>query len=502
MGQDKSSNQGALEQEILPKMPAVLASPKETIKQMAEAKKPMPRKNAATVSASATASVPTSDTASASAISSANVRASATASVSATAQESESSGPNQGIDSANQDKDGPNRGQDDANPGQDSAHHGQNEAMVVKLDSTPEQATIYVAPSCLGKMRCSFLLGVLGIAAGIYTFSLVGNTLLDFFGFYWNTTSSLPKGLYKAHYRTDIDKGFFSIKIPKHDALAEYRMIAPDVSEALAQDTQAGWAPAVPPGLAQVASAAPAASAGLASAAPAGLAKASLESAVQASLAPDIQASPVPDIQASLAPAALARDVNLEDTPTQVIAWGMTWQVGDIVLSCLPENLATLAHHRKYVGAGKCPDGIAPVGKYIAALGGDAVLWTAQGIWVNGKLLEKSVPLPQDAMGNNMNLLEQMAPMLQRVNSKTVLKDYVQAPANRAYAAENPLVMSVSWDKSNGLDAYYHVLAPHEVLLLNPRSDSFDGRYYGPIKLNQVIANLQQVWIFPDSPEN
>lgn len=83
---------------------------------------------------------------------------------------------------------------------------------------------------------------------------------------------------------------------------------------------------------------------------------------------------------------------------------------GELVLVCLPETLARFALARGYLARGAgCGDGIEPVGKRIGALAGDMVSLAPDYVAVNGKRLPNSAgrrrdsrgrPVPHVALGN------------------------------------------------------------------------------------------------------
>ena len=68
-----------------------------------------------------------------------------------------------------------------------------------------------------------------------------------------------------------------------------------------------------------------------------------------------------------------------------------TLERGAIVLYCLPPTVADFAHHRGYVPrGGHCPGGLTPIGKIVAALPGDTVVLTRDGVKVNSALQSHS----------------------------------------------------------------------------------------------------------------
>ena len=45
-----------------------------------------------------------------------------------------------------------------------------------------------------------------------FVISAAGNVLMAAWGLYFNTSDSLPYGLYRAHYRSDVQVGFFALE--------------------------------------------------------------------------------------------------------------------------------------------------------------------------------------------------------------------------------------------------------------------------------------------------
>src|SRR2546428_5082942 len=73
---------------------------------------------------------------------------------------------------------------------------------------------------------------------------------------------------------------------------------------------------------------------------------------------------------------------------------------GALVLACLPAKVAAFAYSRGYVPRGEeCPNGVAPIGKPVAAIAGDTVAVTAAGLFVNGVPVPNSRALATDRKG-------------------------------------------------------------------------------------------------------
>ena len=121
---------------------------------------------------------------------------------------------------------------------------------------------------------------------------------------------------------------------------------------------------------------------------------------------------------------------------------------GAWVSVCLPSEIARFGVERSYLGAGSCLNGIEPVLKVVAAVAGDVVSVTVDGVTVNGELLQHSRALDRDRGG----------------------RDLV------AYSA--------------GVRA----LAPDELWLHSPFEErSWDSRYFGPVPatcVTDVVAPL------------
>jgi conjugative transfer signal peptidase TraF len=75
---------------------------------------------------------------------------------------------------------------------------------------------------------------------------------------------------------------------------------------------------------------------------------------------------------------------------------------GATVLVCLPASVATVARERGYLWRGACTGGVAPLGKIVAAVGGDTVEATASGVRVNGVMLMGSRPVAVDTRGRRL----------------------------------------------------------------------------------------------------
>jgi conjugative transfer signal peptidase TraF len=156
--------------------------------------------------------------------------------------------------------------------------------------------------------------------------------------------------------------------------------------------------------------------------------------------------------------AAAASSVGLRFNLTSSLPIGLyrvtkdspTLKRGAIVLYCLPPPVARFAHNRGYVPrGGQCPSGLTPIGKMVAALPGDTVVVTTDGITVNGALQSHSRALATDLNGRELPQL-----------------------VGRSY-----------------------VIGRDCIWLLAPSERSFDSRYLGPLVARNVLARVQPVWI-------
>lgn len=121
--------------------------------------------------------------------------------------------------------------------------------------------------------------------------------------------------------------------------------------------------------------------------------------------------------------------------------------VGSLVAACLPERHATSGRRRGYLHRGHCPGDAAPVVKRVGAVGGDTVLVSPAGVFVEGR--------------------------------------YLQAAAPAADSRGRPLV---PWP------AGACRLARGELWLYSPRADSWDSRFYGPVHRSAVLGTVRPVW--------
>jgi conjugative transfer signal peptidase TraF len=136
---------------------------------------------------------------------------------------------------------------------------------------------------------------------------------------------------------------------------------------------------------------------------------------------------------------AIGLRVNGTDSEPVGIYWAISKAPakGDLVFALPPASpMFKLAKERGYLAAGPSPAGTRGLIKQVAALSGDLVTISAEGVCVNGVLPKNSAPRPADDAGRPMRAYE--------------LSDYT--------------------------------LRSEEVLLMSDYNPaSFDGRYFGPL---------------------
>ena len=155
---------------------------------------------------------------------------------------------------------------------------------------------------------------------------------------------------------------------------------------------------------------------------------------------------------------ALAQAAGLLINPTASLPRGL-WRVvenagairaGDVAAFCPPLTAPILlAKERGYLAGGACPGDLEPMMKPIAALPGDRVAASVQGVRVNGRLLPRSAPLADDGDGRPLPILAM---------------------------TEAAVPPGMAW-----------VVSSH-----NPRS--YDSRYFGPVPLDRIKTTLRPLW--------
>ena len=172
---------------------------------------------------------------------------------------------------------------------------------------------------------------------------------------------------------------------------------------------------------------------------------------------------------AVLLPALLAGIAQLSAFPVRIamgdsLPKGFYWKTqpslarGSIVLACLPVDVATLGRARGYLGSGNCPGGARPVGKPVGAVSGDLISLGNGEIRVNGAWISAHDPSDVDQH-------------------------------------DRPL--------SPIADGVYKVADGEVWLISNHHPRSWDSRYFGPVSVDQVLGELQPIFVIApyDSPE-
>ena len=121
-----------------------------------------------------------------------------------------------------------------------------------------------------------------------------------------------------------------------------------------------------------------------------------------------------------------------------------------LVEFCPAEPFAAESIARGYRTHGTaCPDGAVPVLKPVVAVAGDRVVLAADGIRVNGRLLQQTAPLYLDAVGRGLR----------------------PWPFGSYLVEQGSVWVASTFNRG-----------------------SYDSRYMGPIRVNQIRARLRPLW--------
>lgn len=120
------------------------------------------------------------------------------------------------------------------------------------------------------------------------------------------------------------------------------------------------------------------------------------------------------------------------------------------VLFCPPNTKAfQIAHERGYIPEGYCQNGYMPLMKKVVGIPLDSYEFTTQGLILNGKLQINTVPLEKD-----------------------------------------------SWNQKLPVFREKGILKKDEYILMGTESrNSFDARYYGLIKKENIKGTLKPIWV-------
>ena len=76
---------------------------------------------------------------------------------------------------------------------------------------------------------------------------------------------------------------------------------------------------------------------------------------------------------------------------------------GEIVLICLPEEIAGVGRQRRYLPLGDCPEGVSPIVKQIVAIAGDEIELQEEFLAVNGIVVDRTPLRSFDSLGRPMD---------------------------------------------------------------------------------------------------
>jgi conjugative transfer signal peptidase TraF len=125
-------------------------------------------------------------------------------------------------------------------------------------------------------------------------------------------------------------------------------------------------------------------------------------------------------------------------------------QRGQIVSICPPDTaIFQMARSRNYLACGSCPGNYVSLLKPVAAIAGDLVAVSSQGIVVNGVLLPNSKAPTQDSVGRPMEPVK----------------------------------------------AGIYTVKPGTVWLVSTYPHSFDSRYFGPLPSANILGTAKPVWV-------
>lgn len=122
---------------------------------------------------------------------------------------------------------------------------------------------------------------------------------------------------------------------------------------------------------------------------------------------------------------------------------------GTFVVECLPVELAIVGWERGWFGSGYCPTKSPPILKQVTALAGDTVELTDEYVAVNGMIIPHSVTQKRDSQGRSV-------PAIPR--------------------------------------GTYTLKAGEIWLLATNIPNSWDSRYTGPARVEDIIATARPVW--------
>jgi conjugative transfer signal peptidase TraF len=121
---------------------------------------------------------------------------------------------------------------------------------------------------------------------------------------------------------------------------------------------------------------------------------------------------------------------------------------GQIVLICVPEEIARVGRQRRYLPLGDCPEGVSPIVKEIVAIAGDVIELQEDFLAVNGVVLDRTPLRSFDSLGRPL--------------------DHVQ-PGRRLVADGEVWVLGIEGSRS------------------------WDSRYFGSVPAGAIVASAKPV---------
>jgi len=146
--------------------------------------------------------------------------------------------------------------------------------------------------------------------------------------------------------------------------------------------------------------------------------------------------------------------VNLTDSmPRGIYRIGphpLTLRSGDVVATCIPLAIAQAGRRRRYLGSGRCPGGVEPLLKIVAATAGDTVMVDSRGVTINNRALPDSKYLTSDRAGRPLD----------------------------------------HWTNDR------YLMHSGETWLYSPFRYSWDSRYWGPVPTSDILGTAAPLFIF------
>lgn len=160
-----------------------------------------------------------------------------------------------------------------------------------------------------------------------------------------------------------------------------------------------------------------------------------------------------------------------------------------LIGSCAVLYLITAAHTQLAPRFVYNPSASAPRGWYRVS--------PAEGLKVNDYVLV-NLPLSAKRLAAEREYLPETVPLLKRIGA---LSDQFVCVQGRSLWIDGQLAATALTHDGRGRELIrWHdcrVLAPDEILLVSrDNSASFDGRYFGPIRIAEVIGKASPLWVW------